>query len=135
MAHVNVFKEKTDEELTLLYGQFLEAEKVGVFSTDNELGKIKREYENDFGANTTLMLQIELTHIVADRWYKEHNKDKTKQLYVVEDIPRYAGDHSCYKYVVRANDYGEAEEIVKRKTKIKSWEFEADAADNNEIWE
>ena len=81
MAHVNVFKEKTDEELTLLYGQFLEAEKLGAFSSDNELGKIKREYENDFGANTTLMLQIELTHTVADRWYKEHNNRKQEKLY------------------------------------------------------
>lgn len=135
MAHINVFKEKTDEELALLYSQFLEAEKIAAFLLDNELGKIKREYEKDFGANAILMLQIELTRTVTDRWYKEHNKDKTKQLYIVEDISRYSGDHSCYKYVVRANNYGEAEEIVKRKTKIKSWEFEADVADNNEIWE
>lgn len=39
MEHVNVFKEKTDEELALLYSQFLEAEKIAAFSTDNELGK------------------------------------------------------------------------------------------------
>lgn len=74
MEHVNIFETKTDEELLTLYNQFLEVEKTAVFSDDNELGKIKREYENDFGANTTLMIQIELTHTIADRWYKNHSK-------------------------------------------------------------
>lgn len=72
--HVNIFKTKSDEELSVLYGQFLEAEKIGGFTDDNELGKIKKEYEEDFGANTVLVLQIELTHTVADRWYK-NNKE------------------------------------------------------------
>ena len=35
-------------------------------------GKIKKEYEKDFGANTVLMLQIELTHTIANRWFIEH---------------------------------------------------------------
>ena len=39
---------------------------------NSELGKIKTEYEKDFGANTVLMLQIELTHTMADLWYKEN---------------------------------------------------------------
>ena len=76
MVHVNIFESKADEELAVLYGQFLEAEKTAAFFPDNELGKIKREYEKDFGANAILMLQIELTHEVANRWYKEHHKDK-----------------------------------------------------------
>ena len=38
------------------------------------LEKIKREYKTDFGANTVLMLQIELTHTIADRWYKNNSK-------------------------------------------------------------
>ena len=29
----------------------------------------KKQYENDFGAKTVIMLQIELTHSIADRWY------------------------------------------------------------------
>lgn len=72
--HVNVFETKTDVELIKLYGQFLEAEKIGGFSDNNELGEIKKEYEKDFGANTTLMLQIELTHTIADKWYNERSK-------------------------------------------------------------
>lgn len=56
--HVNIFDTKTDEELILLYNQFLEAEKNGAFPDNTELAKIKREYEKDFGAKTTLMLQI-----------------------------------------------------------------------------
>ena len=70
--HVNIFETKSDEELSVLYGQFLEAEKISGFSDDNELGEIKKEYEKDFGANTVLMLQIELTHAIANRWFIEH---------------------------------------------------------------
>lgn len=69
--HVNVFEKKTNEELSVLYGQFLNAEKSTGFSENNELGKIKKEYEKDFGANTVLMLQIELTRTIADRWFAE----------------------------------------------------------------
>lgn len=76
MEHINLFETKTDEELLVLYNQFLEVEKTAGFSDDNELGKIKREYENDFGANTALMLQIELTHTIADRWYKNNSNQK-----------------------------------------------------------
>nr|DAQ24670.1 MAG TPA: hypothetical protein [Caudoviricetes sp.] len=72
IMHVNKFETKSDEELSVLYGQFLEAEKISGFSDDNELGKIKKEYEKDFGANTVLMLQIELTHTIANRWFIEH---------------------------------------------------------------
>lgn len=70
--HVNIFETKSDEELSVLYGQFLEAEKISSFSDDNELGEIKKEYEKDFGANTVLMLQIELTYTIANRWFIEH---------------------------------------------------------------
>ena len=70
--HVNIFEKKSDEELSVLYGQFLEAEKISGFPDDNELGKTKKEYEKDFGANTVLMLQIELTHTIANRWFIEH---------------------------------------------------------------
>ena len=73
--HVNIFETKSDEELSILYGQFLEAEKIFCFPDDNELGKIKKEYEKDCGANTALMLQIELTHTIANRWFIEH-RDK-----------------------------------------------------------
>ena len=70
--HINIFEAKSDKELSILYKQFLEAEKTIGFSDDNELGQIKRQYEKDFGVNTVLMLQIELTRAIADRWYTNH---------------------------------------------------------------
>ena len=39
-----------------------------------------------------------------------------KQLYIVNDIPEYKGDEPNYFYVVRANNYKDAIEIVKSKT-------------------
>lgn len=70
--HTNLFETKTDEELHVLYKQFLEAENIGGFPEDNELGRIKKEYEKEFGVKTALMIQIELTHTIANRWYNEH---------------------------------------------------------------
>ena len=65
------FETKTDKELVKLYGQFREAEKTGFFS-ENELGTIVEKYRDEFGARALIMLQIEITHAVADSWYKEH---------------------------------------------------------------
>ena len=42
--HVNVFEKKTNEELSVLYGQFLNAEKSTGFSENNELGKKNNHY-------------------------------------------------------------------------------------------
>lgn len=72
--HINLFETKTKEELLKLYREFLEAEKKTGISDDSDLGKIKVEYEKDFGANTVLMLQIELTHAISDLWYEENTK-------------------------------------------------------------
>ena len=79
MKHINIFETKTDLELMSLYAEFLDAEKNGGFDKNTELGKIKAEYEKDFGANTVIMTQIELTHTIADRWFKscfESENDK-----------------------------------------------------------
>ena len=70
--HINLIETKTKEELLVLYREFLESEKKAGIPEDSELGKIKTEYEKDFGANMVLMLQIELTHTIADLWYKEN---------------------------------------------------------------
>ena len=79
MNHINIFETKTDLynfrfflELMALYSEFLDAEKNGGFDENTELGKIKTKYEKDFGANTVIMTQIELTHAIADRWFIEH---------------------------------------------------------------
>ena len=72
--HINLFESKSKEELLQLYGEFLEAEKKAGIPEDSELGKIKLEYEKDFGANTVLMLQIEITHTISDLWYKDNAK-------------------------------------------------------------
>lgn len=72
--HINLFETKTKEELLKLYEEFLGAENNSCIPDDSELGKIKTEYEKDFGANTVLMLQIELTHTISDLWYRENIK-------------------------------------------------------------
>ena len=72
--YVNVFEKKSDEELFVLYGQFLEVEKVGFHQEDSELRKIKKYfYDKRFEPDAGLILQIELTHAIADRWFNQHN--------------------------------------------------------------
>lgn len=78
--HINLFETKTKEELLQLYGEFLENEKTGSISDDAELNKIKAEYIKNFGANAVLMLQIELTHAIADLWYKENIIPKSNEV-------------------------------------------------------
>lgn len=58
-----------------------------------------------------------------------------KQLYIVNDIPEYKEDGPNYFYVVKANDYKDAIEIVKSKTGRKKLLFEATLVDNDEVWE
>ena len=58
-----------------------------------------------------------------------------KQLYVVKDVPKSWDDVSSYIYIVKANDYKEAIEIVKEKTGITTFSFDAELTDNDEVWE
>ena len=76
-AYKNLFKEKTESELILLYKQFLESEKTGSIPND-ELGKIREEYCGRQN-NGILMMILDLTRTVADLWYGDHKPD--------EDIP------------------------------------------------
>lgn len=76
-AYKNLFKEKTESELILLYKQFLELEKSNGIP-DNELGKIRDEYCGR-QTNGILMMILDLTRTLADRWYVDHKPD--------EDIP------------------------------------------------
>ena len=76
-AYRNIFKEKTESELILLYNKFLEAEENGGIP-DNELGKIRDEYCGR-QTNGILMMILDLTRTLADRWYVDHKPD--------EDIP------------------------------------------------
>lgn len=85
MNHVNIFETKTDLELMSLYAEFLDAEKNGGFDENTELGKIKTEYEKDFGTNTVIMTQIELTHTIADRWLKSCFESENDKISVLEE--------------------------------------------------
>lgn len=70
--HINVFEKKSKEELINLYEQFLDSEQTGIIP-DNELGKIRDIYLQDFGSGSAVyMLQFELTHTLSDLWYKEN---------------------------------------------------------------
>ena len=57
-----------------------------------------------------------------------------KELYIVRDVPRYEEECSNYCYVVRAESHAEAIDIVRKKTKHQ-WDWEAELADNKEVWE
>lgn len=71
-TYKNLFKEKTDAELILLYKQFLESEKNNGIP-DNELGKMRDEYcSRATNGNGVLMLILDLTREISDRWYTEH---------------------------------------------------------------
>lgn len=70
----NLFKEKTESELILLYKQFLESEESGVIP-DNELGKIRDEY-CQLQTHGILMMILDLTRTVADKWYSEHKLEE-----------------------------------------------------------
>lgn len=64
----NLFMEKTDKELVVLYGQFLKSEKeMGI--PDNELGKIRDRYLEMHNPNGVLMMILDLTRTISDRWY------------------------------------------------------------------
>lgn len=77
----NIFKEKTESELSLLYKQFLDFEKSGVISSDVELGKIRDQYCVWFNSGSPLVaLERDLLHTVADKWYSEHKPDEDIQL-------------------------------------------------------
>lgn len=114
--HVNIFETKSDDELSVLYEQFLEAEKIGSFSDDNELGKIKKEYQEDFGANTMLMLQIELTHTIADRWYKSKKNPVRKYKYKVE----LSADDATVGYIQLTS---EEAKIIEYATNEENWDI------------
>ena len=75
----NLFKEKTESELILLYKQLLDFEDSGVFEEETELRDIRNEYSQWFGAGAVSMVQSDLLHVIADIWYADHKPD--------EDIP------------------------------------------------
>lgn len=65
----NSFEDKTDEELALLYKQFLEFEKTGIIC-DNELSLIRDKYLDMYGdGGAVTMVQFDILHTIADRWY------------------------------------------------------------------
>lgn len=69
MDYSNRFANKTDEELKVLYTQFLEFEKTGVIP-DNELGKIRDEYCEAYSSNGILAMERDLLHTIADKWIR-----------------------------------------------------------------
>lgn len=68
----NIFKEKTEDELALLYKQLLESDNLG-YIPDNELGTIRDEYFEYFKTNTIWVMQIDLMRTISDLWFKNKN--------------------------------------------------------------
>ncbi len=63
----NPFKDKTDEELKVLYGQYKEFQKTGIIP-DNELGKIRDELYEKVNAGWHIIMMQYLLEIIGDRW-------------------------------------------------------------------
>lgn len=70
--HKNLFEEKSNYELRILYEQYLKFEKIGVIEGD-ELSKIRDEYLECFESSGNILLIVErdLLHVISDRWYKD----------------------------------------------------------------
>ena len=81
MGHINVFELKSDNELMTLYEQFLDGEAKHGFFYDNDLGRIKLEYEKAYGSSAMLMLQVELTRAMASRWYRMKRISNNMELF------------------------------------------------------
>lgn len=65
----NLFLGKTEEELVILYEQFLEFEKTGFILDGTELAHIRDEYCKWFSSNPLAMVQFDLLHTISDIWY------------------------------------------------------------------
>ena len=77
-AYKNLFKEKSEVELYFLYQQFLESEETGTIP-DNELGRIRDEYcDRSPNGNGVLMMILDLTRAIADRWYTHQKPSMLK---------------------------------------------------------
>ncbi len=63
----NMFLERSDEELRLLYSQYIEFVKTGT-SHDNELRKIRDEYCSYFTVGVHMM-EMDLLGEIARRWF------------------------------------------------------------------
>ena len=72
----NLFKEKTESELILLYNQLLDFEESGVFMEETELRNIRNEYSQWFGVGAVNMVQSDLLHAIADIWYLDHKPEE-----------------------------------------------------------
>ena len=121
--HVNIFETKSDEELSVLYGQFLEVEKISGFPDDNELGKIKKEYEKDFyrGYHWNCEVVKRVRNISAN---DINLTEETKQ---EESQPRTEGKKTVYyttKYERSVQNREEAIRIHGTKCMICGFDFE-----------
>ena len=75
-VYKNLFKEKTESELILLYKQLLDFEDSGVFEEETELRNIRNEYSQWFGTGAVSMVQSDLLHAIADLWYADHKPEE-----------------------------------------------------------
>lgn len=75
-AYKNLFKEKTESELILLYKQFLDFEESGVFANESEFQDIRNEYSKWFGTGAVNMVQFDLLHAITDKWYADHKPEE-----------------------------------------------------------
>ena len=70
----NLFSDKTEKELVIIYEQFLEFEKTGFIPEETELVGIRDEYYKQFGPSSLPMIQFDLLHTISAVWYEKKNQ-------------------------------------------------------------
>lgn len=68
IGHKSIFHEKSQEQLKLLYKQYLQWEKEGII-VGEELNEIYELYRKSY-TDYIMMLRLDLLHAIADLWYK-----------------------------------------------------------------
>ena len=101
-SYKNLFKEKTESELILLYRQFLDFEESGVFANESEFQDIRNEYSKWFGTGAVNMVQFDLLHAITDKWYEDHKPEEDNLMSQDDFIAALQGNYE--EAVVRGFD-------------------------------
>lgn len=71
----NIFAEKSNDELHLLYEQYLDWKETGFISDDSkEFGAIRDEYQEFYESHVLPIVETDFLSAVASRWYQSRVK-------------------------------------------------------------
>lgn len=126
-AYKNLFKEKTESELILLYKQLLDFEDSGIFEEETELRNMRNEYSQWFGIGAVSMVQSDLLHAIADLWYFRQLNPYGLKLSIGTKVRIRSDLKAAYQY----GTHGTAEEMLEyagKEATIVAYEQEEDCS-------